>query len=151
MASKIFGGAVKTHLLIMLDREGSYYSELMGYAKTVATEFRGRALIVTVGLDQERVMSYFNVKEGVCPRPRAAAARAAERTHIPPRAPLLAPVSAPCWRARATSARVLTITPRTRPLPRGGMTVADTPRAARACAQTTSRRPCSYPCPRRAR
>lgn len=63
-APKIFGGAIKTHLLVFADESDSALAEEI---KTVAREVKGRMLAVTVDKSQERVTGYFGITKADFP------------------------------------------------------------------------------------
>ena len=67
MAPKIFGGPVKTHLLVMVDSEEAYFEGLKADLSKVAAANQGKILAITVNLENERVMSYFGVTEDDLP------------------------------------------------------------------------------------
>ena len=67
MAPKIFGGPVKTHLLVMVDSEEAYFEGITSDLTKVASENKGKVLAITVNLENERVMSYFGVSEDDLP------------------------------------------------------------------------------------
>jgi len=58
-AAKIFGGAVQVHLLVFLDaaKDEQIVNELSEPAKAN----RGKALVVTIGPEEEQIMEYFGV------------------------------------------------------------------------------------------
>jgi len=61
-AQKIFGGDIKTHVLLFGSKKGSDYEKLRDEFKTAAKEFRGKTLFVGVDSDEaenERVVEFF--------------------------------------------------------------------------------------------
>ena len=60
-APKIFGGPVKTHLLVFTDAAESA-PEFEGIKET-AKEIKGKLLTVTVASTNERVLSYFGIEK----------------------------------------------------------------------------------------
>ena len=60
-APKIFGGPIKTHLLVFTDAKGAD-GELDG-VKEVAKEIKGKLLAVTVASSNDRVLNYFGIEK----------------------------------------------------------------------------------------
>jgi len=60
-SSKIFGGKIKTHLLLFVDETESGYDAILADFKQVATACKGKMLAVTVGKGNDRVSQYFGV------------------------------------------------------------------------------------------
>lgn len=63
-AQKIFGGAVKQHFIMFVDKTGSpkETEDLVKQASEVAKEFRGKYLFVTVDKADSRVVEFFGIK-----------------------------------------------------------------------------------------
>lgn len=64
-ASKIFGGEIKSHLLIFLSKEAGHYDSHLENCKTAAKTFKGRVLFVTINTDEEdhaRILEFFGMK-----------------------------------------------------------------------------------------
>lgn len=60
-AGKIFGGAIKTHLLVFAEEGSKDYDKIMSDVKDVAKDVKGDLLVVSVGKGNERVLNYFGV------------------------------------------------------------------------------------------
>merc|ERR1712042_54825 len=52
-ASKIFGGEIKSHLLLFLSKEAGHYDQYLEGAKGAAKAFKGQLLFVTINTDEE--------------------------------------------------------------------------------------------------
>lgn len=61
---KIFGGPLKTHLLVFAEEGTNGYKELLADVKEVAQEVKGKLLVVSVGKGNDRVTEYFGIKKG---------------------------------------------------------------------------------------
>ena len=65
-ASKIFGGEIKSHLLIFLSKEAGHYDSHMEAAMNSAKNFKGQVLFVTINTDEEdhsRILEFFGMKK----------------------------------------------------------------------------------------
>jgi len=64
-AQKIFGGEIKSHLLMFLSKKADDYDTHVEAAKVVAKEQRGKILVVSIDTDEEdhaRIMEFFGMK-----------------------------------------------------------------------------------------
>ena len=66
-APKIFGGNIRTHLLVFADSEQDSFDDLFAGLETVAKEYRSRALVIHVPPSEAQVMNYFGLEEGKYP------------------------------------------------------------------------------------
>ncbi|XP_068226694.1 protein disulfide-isomerase isoform X2 [Palaemon carinicauda] len=69
-ASKIFGGEIKSHLLIFLSKEAGHYDTHMEAAMAAAKGFKGQVLFVTINTDEEdhsRILEFFGMKKEEVP------------------------------------------------------------------------------------
>uniref|UniRef100_A0A0P4WI78 Protein disulfide-isomerase n=1 Tax=Scylla olivacea TaxID=85551 RepID=A0A0P4WI78_SCYOL len=69
-ASKIFGGEIKSHLLIFLSKEAGHYDTHMEACMNVAKSFKGQVLFVTINTDEEdhsRILEFFGMKKEEVP------------------------------------------------------------------------------------
>ncbi|XP_064084587.1 protein disulfide-isomerase-like isoform X2 [Macrobrachium nipponense] len=69
-ASKIFGGEIKSHLLIFLSKEAGHYDTHMEAAMAAARGFKGQVLFVTINTDEEdhsRILEFFGMKKEEVP------------------------------------------------------------------------------------
>jgi protein disulfide-isomerase A1 len=72
-AQKIFGGEIKAHNLLFLSRKSSEYETMVNEFKSVAKEFKGKVLFVTIDTDvedHERIMEFFGLKKTESPEMR---------------------------------------------------------------------------------
>lgn len=63
MAPKIFGGAIKVHMLLFVDDDDEKFEELKDQLRTVGEKVRGKALAIYVTPEHSRVMEYFGLSE----------------------------------------------------------------------------------------
>jgi len=69
-ASKIFGGEIKSHLLLFLSKEAGHYDQYLEGAKGAAKAFKGQLLFVTINTDEEdhsRILEFFAMKKEEIP------------------------------------------------------------------------------------
>uniref|UniRef100_A0A6M2DXS5 Protein disulfide-isomerase n=1 Tax=Xenopsylla cheopis TaxID=163159 RepID=A0A6M2DXS5_XENCH len=72
-AQKIFGGDIKSHLLLFLSKEGGHFDSYVEGARNVAKEFRDQVLFVTINSDEEdhqRILEFFGMKKEEVPAMR---------------------------------------------------------------------------------
>jgi len=69
-ASKIFGGEIKSHLLMFLSKAAGHYDSHTEATRAVAKKFKGQMLFVTINTDEEdhsRIMEFFGMKKDEIP------------------------------------------------------------------------------------
>ncbi|KAJ8941275.1 hypothetical protein NQ318_016940 [Aromia moschata] len=72
-AQKIFGGEIKSHLLLFLSKSGGSFDEVSEAARSVAGPFREQVLFVTIDADEddhERIMEFFGLQKKEVPAAR---------------------------------------------------------------------------------
>ncbi|XP_067003886.2 protein disulfide-isomerase [Anabrus simplex] len=72
-AQKIFGGEIKSHLLLFLSKEGGDFDKYMEGAKEVAKDFREQVLFVSIDADAEdhqRILEFFGMRKEEIPSMR---------------------------------------------------------------------------------
>lgn len=72
-AQKIFGGEIKSHLLMFLSKESGSFEKVTEIAKTVAKKFREQILFVSINADEEdhqRILEFFGMKKEEVPAMR---------------------------------------------------------------------------------
>jgi len=72
-AQKIFGGDIKSHLLIFLDKTTDFFAKAAEVARTVAKEFKGKVLFVTIDTNDEdhgRILEFFGMTKDEVPSMR---------------------------------------------------------------------------------
>lgn len=72
-AQKIFGGEIKSHLLMFLSKEGGTFEKVTELAKSVAKKFREQILFVSINADEEdhqRILEFFGMKKEEVPAMR---------------------------------------------------------------------------------
>ncbi|CAI6349930.1 unnamed protein product [Macrosiphum euphorbiae] len=73
-AQKIFGGQIKSHLLLFLSKKEGHFEKFIDDIKPVALDFRGKIVIVTINADEEehqRILEFFGMKKNEVPSMRA--------------------------------------------------------------------------------
>lgn len=69
-AQKIFGGEIKSHLLIFLSKEAGHFEKYVEAARSVAKPYREQILFVTIDADEEdhqRILEFFGMKREEVP------------------------------------------------------------------------------------
>lgn len=69
-AQKIFGGAIKSHLLFFISKEAGHIEKFVDPVKEVAKQFREDVLFVTISADEEdhqRIFEFFGMTKGEVP------------------------------------------------------------------------------------
>ncbi|XP_063235293.1 protein disulfide-isomerase isoform X2 [Bacillus rossius redtenbacheri] len=72
-AQKIFGGEIKSHLLLFLSQKEGHFDTLLENARSVAKEFREQVLFVSINTDEEdhqRILEFFGMKKEEVPAMR---------------------------------------------------------------------------------
>lgn len=72
-AQKIFGGEIKSHLLMFLSKEAGSFDKVTELAKDVARKFREQILFVSINADEEdhqRILEFFGMKKEEVPAMR---------------------------------------------------------------------------------
>lgn len=72
-AQKIFGGEIKSHLLLFVSKEAGHLEKYAEPAKEVAKKFRSDVLFVTINADEEdhlRILEFFGMKKEEVPSMR---------------------------------------------------------------------------------
>lgn len=72
-AQKIFGGEIKSHLLMFLSKEAGQFEKYAEPAKEVAKKFREQILFVSINADEEdhaRILEFFGMKKEEVPAMR---------------------------------------------------------------------------------
>lgn len=68
-AKKIFKSPITKHCLIFTKPDADHHATTMSTMKTVATEFRGKTLFISVASDEnQRVLDFFDLKESDLPK-----------------------------------------------------------------------------------
>lgn len=72
-AQKIFGGDIKSHLLMFVSKEAGHLEKYAEKAKDVAKKFRNEVLFVTINADEEdhkRILDFFGMEKEEVPSMR---------------------------------------------------------------------------------
>nr|AXY94695.1 disulfide-isomerase [Habrobracon hebetor] len=72
-AQKIFGGDIKSHLLLFLSKEAGHFDKYLEGIQEPAKKFRGQVLFVTINADEndhERILEFFGMKKEDVPAMR---------------------------------------------------------------------------------
>jgi len=72
-AQKIFGGEIKSHLLLFISKKSSDYDDKMKAYKEAATGFKGKVLFIYIDIDNDdngRILEFFGLKASECPAAR---------------------------------------------------------------------------------
>lgn len=72
-AQKIFGGEIKSHLLMFVSKEAGHFEKYTDGAKEVAKKFRNEVLFVTINADEEdhkRILDFFGMDKEEVPSMR---------------------------------------------------------------------------------
>jgi len=72
-AQRIFGGEIKSHLLMFLSKENGDLEKYATPAKEIAKKFRGNVLFVSINADEEdhqRILEFFGMKKDEVPAMR---------------------------------------------------------------------------------
>lgn len=72
-AQKIFGGEIKSHLLMFISKEAGHIEKYAEPAKDLARQFRDKVLFVTINADEEdhqRILEFFGMKKEEVPSMR---------------------------------------------------------------------------------
>jgi len=73
-AQKIFSGEIKSHLLMFLSAKAEGHADKVAMLKEVATENKGKLLVVTINTDEEdhkRILEFFGIVDSELPTFRA--------------------------------------------------------------------------------
>jgi len=73
-AQKIFSGEIKSHLLMFLSASAEGHDEKLTMLKEIATENKGKILVVTINTDEEdhkRILEFFGIVDSELPTFRA--------------------------------------------------------------------------------
>jgi protein disulfide-isomerase A1 len=72
-AQKIFGGDIKSHLLMFVSKEAGHLEKYLDGAKEIAKKFRNEVLFVTINADEEdhkRILDFFGMEKEEVPSMR---------------------------------------------------------------------------------
>lgn len=69
-AQKIFGGDIKTHMLLFVSKKSDDFQKNYDVFKTVAPDFKGKVLFIYINIDETdnaRILDFFGMKAEDCP------------------------------------------------------------------------------------
>ncbi|XP_064594885.1 protein disulfide-isomerase-like [Liolophura sinensis] len=69
-AQKIFGGDMKTHMLMFISKKSSSFDDSISALKEAATDFKGKILFIYINIDDDdnqRILEFFGLKPDECP------------------------------------------------------------------------------------
>lgn len=72
-AQKIFGGDIKSHLLLFLSKSDEHFEKVSEAARSIAKPYRSRVLFVTIDANEEdhqRILEFFGMKKDEVPAAR---------------------------------------------------------------------------------
>ncbi|XP_072259503.1 protein disulfide-isomerase [Pyxicephalus adspersus] len=72
-APKIFGGEIKTHILLFLPKSASDFQDKLDNFKKAASSFKGKILFIFIDsdhTDNQRILEFFGLKKEECPAVR---------------------------------------------------------------------------------
>ncbi|KAK9880930.1 hypothetical protein WA026_013264 [Henosepilachna vigintioctopunctata] len=72
-AQKIFGGEIKSHLILFLNKEEEHFQKISDAARSVAKPFREQILFVSIDTNEEdhqRILEFFGMKKSDAPAAR---------------------------------------------------------------------------------
>jgi len=72
-AQKVFGGEIKSHVLMFLSKEAGHYDKFLSNHKDSAKEYKDRVLFVSINTDDEdhgRILEFFGMKKDEVPAAR---------------------------------------------------------------------------------
>lgn len=72
-AQRIFGGEIKSHLLMFLSKEAGHIEKYAEPAKEIAKDYRGQVLFVSINADEDdhqRILEFFGMKKEEVPAMR---------------------------------------------------------------------------------
>lgn len=72
-AQKVFGGEIRSHVLMFLSKEAGHYDKFLPTQKTIAKDYKERVLFVSINTDDEdhgRILEFFGMKKEEVPAAR---------------------------------------------------------------------------------
>jgi len=72
-AQKVFGGEIRSHVLLFLSKEAGHYDKYLPAQKTLAGNYKDRVLFVSINTDDEdhgRILEFFGMKKEEVPAAR---------------------------------------------------------------------------------
>jgi protein disulfide-isomerase A1 len=69
-AQKIFGGEIKTHMLLFVSKKSKDFGKNLDVFKSVAPDYKGKVLFIYINIDEtdnERILDFFGLKKSACP------------------------------------------------------------------------------------